>query len=251
MSALHSHMLLFIQNDLTSSSNVIRSLKGIKEQALPPLDAFISNDELRSRLINNPDYQLESEIFLLLEITHSFIFRDMDKAQLIVDLIESHITTRPLVFNYIFIDLFVGLTECYFARVRGRSQSANNAHESENTSLISQALKTCGQLKWMVSHSEWNFENKHLLLQAECLYTQGDTENAAESYEASIQSAKKHKFINEQALACELAGYFYKEQGDESKAMFMFKQAYIAYTQWGAAGKAKMLRESTGITIDA
>ena len=247
--ALHSHMLLFVQNHLTPLNNVIRNLKGMKEQALPPLDVLVNNDDLRVQMTKAT--QLDLEHHLMLELTHSFLFRDMDKAQLIVDSIEEHIIKRPLVFNYVIIDLFVGLTACYFTRVRDESEYANIMHESENTSQISQALKTCDQLKWMVGHSEWNFENKFLLLQAECQYTQGDIEKAAESYEASIQSAKKHTFINEQALACELAGYFYKEQGDKSRAMSMFKQACVAYTQWGAAGKAKMLRESTGVTVDA
>ena len=242
-SALHSHMLPFVQNHLTPLNNILRSLKGMKEQALCPLDVLVNNDELRVQM--NEATQLEFEHLLLVELTHSFIFRDMDKAQTIVELIEEHITKRPLVFNYIFVDLFVGLTACYFTRVGDGSHA--NTHESENTSRISQALKTCDQLKWMVGHSEWNFENKFLLLQAECQYAQGYTEKAAASYEASIQAATKHKFINEQALACELAGYFYKEQGDESTAMKMFKQAQVAYMQWGAVGKAKVLQQNTGI----
>ena len=243
--AQHSNMLSFVEHYLTPMNNILRSLKGMKEQALPPLDIFVNNDEMRVQMMNKAA-QIDFENILMLEITHSFLVRNMDKAQMIVGLIEEHITKKPLVFNYVIVDFFVGLTACYFARVRGRSQTAN-ADESKDTSRISQALKTCDRLKWMISHSKWNFENKFMLLQAECRYTQGEMEKAAASYKASIQSAKKHKFINEQALACELAGYFYKDQGDDTTAMDMFKQAHVAYMQWGAVGKAKLLQQSTGI----
>jgi hypothetical protein len=42
-------------------------------------------------------------------------------------------------------------------------------------------------------------------------------------------SAKEGKFKCELALACELEGYFYKEQGEERKAIVLFKQSRDAY----------------------
>jgi ATP-dependent RNA helicase DDX31/DBP7 len=214
----------------------------MEEQVLPPLDVFVSNDKLRDFMIDDPRPR-DLESLLLLDITHSFILRKMDKAQMIAGLIETyHITkNKGLMFIYVIIDMFVGLTACHFAR------STANTSESVDTTQISQALKTCEQLKWMAGHSIWNFENKYLLLLAECQYTQGEMEKAAATYEASIKSAKEHKLIHEQAVACELAGYFYKDRGDDTTAMNMFKQARKAYIEWGAIGKASLLRQNTGI----
>ncbi|KAL3765444.1 hypothetical protein ACHAWO_011526 [Cyclotella atomus] len=79
------------------------------------------------------------------------------------------------------------------------------------------------------------------LLSAECQYARGQIDNAAESYDSAIRSAREHKFDNKLALACELAGYFYKEQGNENKAIEMFKQSRDAYIKWGAIGKAQTL----------
>ena len=243
--AMHSHMMLFIQHFLVPMNNVLRSLRGLNEQALPPLEVFVSNDNLRYSMVNDAT-QTDFENLLMLEIFHSFLFRDMNKAQQIADLIKVHITKKPLVFNYVMVDLFVGLTSCYLSRSTNKNQSTNESR-SEDTAQISLTLQTCEKLKWLTSHSKWNFENKYLLLLAECQYTQGKMEMAAATYEASIKSAKQHKFINEQAIACELAGYFYKDQGDETTAMDMFKQAHKAYMQWGAIGKAKLIQESTGM----
>ena len=243
-----SHMKVFTEQYLTPLNNILRSLKGMKEEALPTLDMFIDNDRLRDCIINDGN-QRHLENMLMLQIFHSFVLRNMEKAQLIVDLIEEHITKKNLSLMYVMIDIYVGLTACNSMRYAKRNHTIN-APESEVTSRLSQALKTCEQLKLLTAHSKWNFENKHLLLLTECQYAQGKMEKAAESYQASIYSAKLHKFINEQALACELAGYFYKDQGDETIAMDMFKQANQAYMQWGAIGKAKLLRESTGIEDD-
>ena len=241
--AVHSHMRSFIEHCLAPLNSTIRSLKGMKEQALAPLDVFVNNDKLRDCMIDDPRPR-NLEYLLLLEITHSFIFRKLDKAQMIAGLIETHVTQKNRGLIYAIIDLFVGLIVCHFAR------STANTSKSEDATKISQALKPCEQLKWLTGHSKWNFESKYLLLLAECQYTRGEMEKAAATYEASIQSAKEHKFIHEQALACELAGYFYQDREDEAKAMDMFKQAHKAYMQWGVIGKAKLLCQSTGIEIE-
>ena len=240
--AMYSHLRSFIEHCLAPLNNTIRSLKGMNEQVLAPLNVFVSNDKLRDCMIDDPRPR-DLESLLLLEITHSFVLRKMDKAQMIAGLIEKHHITqnKGLMFIYVIIDMFVGLTACHLARSRA------NTSESVDRAKISQALKTCEQLKWMTGHSEWNFENKHLLLLAECQYTQGDMEKAAATFEASIKSAKEHKFTHELALAFELAGYFYKDRGDETTAINMLKKAHEAYVEWGAIGKAKLLRQSTGI----
>ena len=60
--ALHSHMLLFVQNHLTPLNNVIRNLKGMKEQALPPLDVLVNNDDLRVQMIKATQLDLEHHL---------------------------------------------------------------------------------------------------------------------------------------------------------------------------------------------
>ena len=56
--------------------------------------------------------------------------------------------------------------------------------------------------------NKWLFENKSLLLQAELHYLNQDYEAAENAYLASIQSAKNHRFIHEQATANELYGIY-------------------------------------------
>lgn len=230
-SARHGQILV-VEFYFVPFHNIVRRLKGKKEQALSPLDTFKSNDELLDAMMMNDKVQVDFENLLMLEITISFIFRDMDKAQQISTLILENVDLEVLVYNMIMIQFYVGLTACY---------SARQSQEEDRINRITSAQKICDKLKSMVTHSRWNWENKFLLLQAECHYTRGEISKAVDSYEASIKSAEEHKFVNEHAIACELAGYFYKEQGDEAKANAAFEQARAAYIKWGAMGKTNLL----------
>ena len=127
------------------------------------------------------------------------------------------------------LNFYVGLTACYFGRAK------------QDSSWKVEVEKASNLIELSFNHSTWNFENKLLLLKAESHYTKGEANEAAKCYEASIKSARVHKFVHEEAVACELAGYFFKEQGDETKSCNMFIQARDAYIKWGATGKANLL----------
>lgn len=89
--------------------------------------------------------------------------------------------------------------------------------------------------------------SNRLLLKAESYRTEKETEKAAECYEASIRSAREHRFIHEEAIACELAGYFFEDQGDKVKSRDMFQQAHNTYTKWGAVSKANSIPLNQGV----
>jgi hypothetical protein len=230
-SALHGQMSVF-EHFCVPLNNILHKLKGLEEQVLPPIDIFVNNDDLLQKLSSDNAVQVDLENLLLLEITVAFIFRDMVKAQRMAALLEEKMTMKIHVFNYIMADFYIGLLSCH---------SLRNENDAQATNQLPQVEKICDKFKWLASHSRWNFESKLNLLAAECQYAHGDIGKAAASYDCAIKAAKESKFDNELALACELAGYFYKEQGEESKSVAMFKQSRDAYTRWGAVGKAQSL----------
>ena len=54
------------------------------------------------------------------------------------------------------------------------------------------------------------------------------------------------RFIHEEAIACELAGYFHAKQGAITKSHDLFEESYHAYMKWGAVKKANMLKPLMG-----
>lgn len=94
---------------------------------------------------------------------------------------------------------------------------------------------------WAEQGSLWNFEHKRFLLEAEEYYCRCDYNHAQVAYKNAIISARAHKFINDEALACELAGYFYLSAGKTTESLEHFIWAHEKYTQWGACSKVNKI----------
>lgn len=94
---------------------------------------------------------------------------------------------------------------------------------------------------WAEHGSLWNFQHKLMLLEAEDHYSNGNFDNAELSYKNAISSARSHKFVNDEALACELAARFYSGAGDMVTSLAYFKLAHEKYICWGAFSKADRL----------
>ena len=99
--------------------------------------------------------------------------------------------------------------------------------------------KALNKLKEWSRYSEWNFKQKQLLLEAEFHYSMKNSSMAATCYEASIEAARKSKLINDEAIANELAGLFFLEEGQREKALSYFKQSTECYRVWGAFAIAR------------
>ena len=81
------------------------------------------------------------------------------------------------------------------------------------------------------------------LLQAEEQFCSRNFERTETLYDAAILSSKTHKFVNEEALANELAGHFYLETGRRNRSLHYFSQAFEKYNEWGAVAKATTLTQ--------
>jgi PAS domain S-box-containing protein len=67
--------------------------------------------------------------------------------------------------------------------------------------------------------------------------------DAERLYEAAIQSARENGFVQNEALANELAARFYAGRGFERIAWAYLRDARDGYRQWGADGKVRQLEE--------
>jgi hypothetical protein len=101
---------------------------------------------------------------------------------------------------------------------------------------------------WKEEGSVWNFEHKLYLVEAEKAYSYGDFGCAKILYEKAVTSARLHKFLNEEALALELAGNFYLFIGNKSAALQYFVWAREAYSTWNAFAKILAMQEKLDTT---
>jgi predicted ATPase/GAF domain-containing protein/tRNA A-37 threonylcarbamoyl transferase component Bud32 len=99
------------------------------------------------------------------------------------------------------------------------------------------------QMKVWADNCEANFLHKYLLVAAEMARIADQWTEAMELYDRAIESAKEHKFIQNEALGNELAAKFWRSRGKENFAKLYMRKARQGYQIWGAKRKVEQLEE--------
>jgi predicted ATPase/signal transduction histidine kinase/tRNA A-37 threonylcarbamoyl transferase component Bud32 len=90
-------------------------------------------------------------------------------------------------------------------------------------------------------HAPMNFLHKFHLVEAEKARVLGQIIEAEEFYELAISGAAENEYLQEEALAYELAAKFYLARGRNKIAQTYMKEAHYTYTRWGAKIKVEDL----------
>jgi PAS domain S-box-containing protein len=89
-----------------------------------------------------------------------------------------------------------------------------------------------------------NFENRAALIAAEMARIEGREGDAMRLYERAIRSSREQGFVQNEALANELAARFYLARGFDRIGRLYLRDARYGYFRWGANGKVRQLDES-------
>jgi PAS domain S-box-containing protein len=90
-------------------------------------------------------------------------------------------------------------------------------------------------------HAPMNYLHKYYLVEAEKARVLGQLPEAEEFYEQAVQGARDNDYLQEEALAYELAAKHYLARGREKIAQTYMKEAHYCYERWGATAKVKDL----------
>ena len=99
----------------------------------------------------------------------------------------------------------------------------------------------CRQIEAWAQHCPENFANRTALLRAEIARIEDRALDAMELYEQAIRSAQTNGFVQNEALAYELAARFYAARGFEQISDIYLRNARYGYLRWGADGKVRQL----------
>jgi PAS domain S-box-containing protein len=116
-----------------------------------------------------------------------------------------------------------------------------NASSSEKVPWLNRVNANQEKMQKWVEHAPMNFLHKYHLVKAEKARVLGQFLEAEEFYERAIAGAAEHEFIQEEALAYELAAKHYLARGREKIAQTYMKEAHYCYDRWGATAKVKDL----------
>ncbi|MEG4816926.1 AAA family ATPase [Microcoleus sp. K5-D4] len=139
----------------------------------------------------------------------------------------------------------------------------SNASSSEQKQYLDIVEKNQQKMRQWADSASSNFQHKYEIVEAEKARVLGQILEAMEYYDRAIMGAKGQGYIQEEALASELAAEFYFSLGRDKFAQIYLTQAYYGYIRWGAKAKVKdlesrypwvfsemLMRESIGLEIN-
>jgi predicted ATPase/serine phosphatase RsbU (regulator of sigma subunit)/tRNA A-37 threonylcarbamoyl transferase component Bud32 len=113
--------------------------------------------------------------------------------------------------------------------------------QPEQQAVLNTVSANQDKMKQWASHAPMNYLHKFYLVQAERSRVLGKEGKARKFYDKAIELAQKNQYLNDEALAYELAAHFYLLKGKSKIAQVYLRDAHYAYQSWGAFAKVKDL----------
>ncbi|WP_251960426.1 trifunctional serine/threonine-protein kinase/ATP-binding protein/sensor histidine kinase [Nostoc commune] len=117
----------------------------------------------------------------------------------------------------------------------------HTSKEFEKQAILEKVQANQQKMELWATHAPTNHLHRFYLVEAERYQVLGQKLEAMDYYETSIAKSQENGFLQEEALAYELAGKFYQSLGKELIHQTYITKAYYAYIRWGAIAKVKHL----------
>ncbi|OCQ98472.1 hypothetical protein BCD67_07880, partial [Oscillatoriales cyanobacterium USR001] len=135
------------------------------------------------------------------------------------------------------------LAVCNFYYSLSLLANYNNVEPTEQEQYLLQVEENQKKMQHWAHHAPFNYQHKYDLVEAEKARILGQKAEAMDLYDRAITGAKNNGYIQEEALANELAGEFYLNWGKEKIATIYMQEAYYGYARWGAKAKTDDLEK--------
>ncbi|WP_096582724.1 AAA family ATPase [Tolypothrix tenuis] len=111
------------------------------------------------------------------------------------------------------------------------------ASSTEQQQILQQVAENQQIMEQWANYAPMNQLHRFYLVEAEKHRVLDDKTAAIEFYDRAIKEAKANSYIQEEALANELAAKFYLDWEKEKVAAGYMQEAYYCYARWGAKAK--------------
>ncbi|WP_445632683.1 histidine kinase [Nostoc sp. DSM 114161] len=116
----------------------------------------------------------------------------------------------------------------------------NTATQSQ---LLEQVVENQAKMQNWAHHAPTNYLHKWYLVEAERHRVLGQVVQAMDAYDRAIALARENEYLQEEALANELAAKFYLAHNRIAIAKAYFQEARYGYLRWGATAKVRNLEK--------
>lgn len=234
--AQKSNFTLVIQF-ITTQLDIIRELRGlVPENALFGETTF-ADPEREAFLSGTPSLWHAHIRYQIRKLQVLFHAGRYDECLPILVLVGGNLGESPILCSS---PVFEVVEYCFYsALARAASLTDRPAEDWEPDFL---ALRTsAAQLADWAQRCPANFADRSRLVAAEIARLEGRELDAQRLYEDAIGLSREQGFIQNEAMACELAGVFYEARGFKTISEAYLRKARAAYARWGAHGKVGQL----------
>ncbi len=163
-----------------------------------------------------------------------YLFEEVERAAEYADLAEEYLDT---------VIASLGFPVFYFYDSLARISVFGQVDSDQKTEILNKVKSSQEKMELWAKSAPTNFKHKYELVEAERYRVLGQRPKAIELYDRAIAGAKENEYLQEEALANELAAKFYLEWNKEKVAAGYMQEAYYCYACWGAKAKVEDLEK--------
>ncbi|HEY9693187.1 MAG TPA: AAA family ATPase [Oculatellaceae cyanobacterium] len=204
-----------------------------RSQSLYQLKGEAYDEEKMLPLHQQTNNQLAIHYLYLHKLALCYLFENYSEALKNIPQVESSFgasTGQLTVVIFYFYDSLVRL-----------AVYSDSQYEQEE--ILNRVQANQEKMQQWAHYAPMNHLHKYYLVEAERHRVLGEKIAAMEMYDKAIALAQENEYINEEALAYELAAKFYLSWGKQTIAQTYMNNAYHAYIGWGAVAKVNYLEE--------
>ncbi|MBP0030774.1 AAA family ATPase [Roseofilum sp. Guam] len=193
-------------------------------------------DEEKMGAIHQEENHFSSlALFYIDKLFLCYLFGNSSQAIDLSNQVESYLEGIP---GQVFVTIF------YFYASLSWLDVYHTLENQEKEQADEKILSYQNKMEDWANHAPMNYAHKFQLISAEKHRVLNQKLKAIEHYDLAIAGAKENGYIQEEALANELAAKFYLDWGKQKVAIGYMTDAYYGYARWGAKAKIDQLERT-------
>jgi PAS domain S-box-containing protein len=211
---------------------LIRALRGLTPDLSSFNKAEFDERQFERHLEADPGLAMPACWYWIRKLQISFCAGDHPSAVAAASKAETLLWTSPA---------FLVLADYHFYGALAQAAHYDSASDDERPHILVALDSHRQQIKAWAESCPENFANRKALVGAEMARVEGRELDAERLFEGAIRAARENGFVQNEALAHEVAARFYAARGFETIANAYLRNARYCYLRWGADGKVRRL----------
>lgn len=210
---------------------MLRALRGL-HKSLSFDDGEFKEEAYERHLDAAPHFAHASVRYRIRKLQLAFYAGDYAKCNEVISKLDGNLSSTPF---------WESIAEYPFFSALARAASLRDPSSSEWPSQLAAIKSALVHLQEWMSRCPENFSDRAKLVEAEIARLEGRELEAQRLFDEAVSLSRKQGFLQNEALANELAGRFYSSRRFEVIAEAYWRKARACYVRWGADGKVRQL----------